>query len=190
MPLVEAGFKGADWPIRLPFEDAPFGRISAAICFDLDFPGLLAQAGEGRATLLLQPAQTWGSDAFRARHLHGNSLRAAENGFTLLRCASDGVSGVVGPRGELLSASRTGSLGEVGFLLGSSLARRDTMYARMPPSLLPGCCAVATLAVCVLLAQERMRLGPFAHAEEKGIKSAGRLGALESAGDFSVNAFT
>ena len=189
VPLVEAHFEGGARPLTLPFEDAPFGRISAAICFDFDFPELMHQASAGGATLLLQPAQTWGSSAFRARHLRGNSLRAAEGGFTLLRCASDGVSGVVGPRGELVSASRTGSSGEAAFLLGP-LARRETLYAQMPPALLSIFCAAATLAACVVLVQERRERGAWAHAEERGLKSAGRLGALESAGDFSVGAFT
>ena len=42
------------------------------------------------------------------RHFGGNALRAVENGFTLFRCSSDGVSGVVGPRGTVWHQVYTG----------------------------------------------------------------------------------
>jgi len=44
--------------------------------------------------LLLQPSWTWG--AILTRHMEGNAVRAVENGFSLLRCSSQGESGVVG----------------------------------------------------------------------------------------------
>ena len=47
--------------------------------------------------LLLQPSWTWG--AILSRHMEGNAVRAVENGFSLLRCSSQGESGVVGGLG-------------------------------------------------------------------------------------------
>ena len=35
---------------------SPYGRLSAAICYDMDFPRLLAQAGALGADLVLSPA--------------------------------------------------------------------------------------------------------------------------------------
>lgn len=80
----------------LPVVDAPgIGRLSGAICFDMDFPGYLRQAGGRRADLLLQPSNTWGP--IGAYHFADNALRAVEGGFTHVRCSSGGFSGVATP---------------------------------------------------------------------------------------------
>ncbi|KAG2501955.1 hypothetical protein HYH03_000453 [Edaphochlamys debaryana] len=106
VPVVEA--QVVPGPPVLPTADSPYGRLGGAICFDLDRPSYIRQAGAARVDLLLQPSWTWG--AVPQRHFAANSLRAVENGFTLLRCSSSGVSGAVSPRGvasqRLLTASR------------------------------------------------------------------------------------
>ena len=51
---------------------------------------------------MLQPSWTW--QALASRHFEGDALRAAENGFTMLRCSSDGESGVVDNTGRILAA--------------------------------------------------------------------------------------
>ena len=43
--------------------------------------------------LVLQPSWTWG--AILSRHMEGDAVRAVENGFSMLRCSSQGESGVV-----------------------------------------------------------------------------------------------
>jgi apolipoprotein N-acyltransferase len=40
---------------RLPVSDMPYGRLTAAICADGDYPRLMHQAGEHRADLVLLP---------------------------------------------------------------------------------------------------------------------------------------
>lgn len=42
---------------RLRELDLPYGRLSAAICNDMDFPNLMAQAGDQQAGLILSPAR-------------------------------------------------------------------------------------------------------------------------------------
>lgn len=44
---------------------------------------------------MIQPSWTWGP--IGTYHQQGNILRAVENGFTLFRCVSQGVSGVFEP---------------------------------------------------------------------------------------------
>ena len=39
--------------------DTPFGRLTSVICFDADFPQLLAQAGELQADIVLDPSNDW-----------------------------------------------------------------------------------------------------------------------------------
>ena len=71
------------------------GMIGGAICFDMDFPQYLRQAGAAGVNLLLQPSNTWGP--IGDYHFRGNALRAVENGFTHVRCSSGGYSGVATP---------------------------------------------------------------------------------------------
>jgi predicted amidohydrolase len=40
----------------IPFADTPFGRIASAICFDMDFPGYIRQAGRKSVDIMLVPA--------------------------------------------------------------------------------------------------------------------------------------
>lgn len=188
VPLVERGFAPPPLPRTLPFEASPWGRISAAVCFDLDFPNLIHQAGAGRADLLLQPAQTWGTPGFVSRHFRGNALRAAENGFTILRCSSDGLSGIAAPSGALLAAAETGAEGVATLEVPSpSAARRDTLYAAMPAGWLQLACGAGTAAAAARLAVERWQKGPLSgEAEEKRDRAAGRVARLEGIGDFGL----
>ena len=71
-------------PAHLPVAVTPYGRLSGAICFDLDHPSYVRAAGAHRADLMLQPSWTWGS--IGPRHFASDMLRAVENGFTLFRC--------------------------------------------------------------------------------------------------------
>ena len=108
VPVVEAGFAAGRGPLQFE-DDAPWGRTAAAICFDADFPALLRSAGGRDVSLLIQTSQTWGGRWFRERHAHGNALHAVENGYTLLRCGSDGVMGVFDSLGRTLAWHATGS---------------------------------------------------------------------------------
>ncbi|CAM0142264.1 hypothetical protein VKS41_002253 [Umbelopsis sp. WA50703] len=80
-------------PNVLQYVDTPdLGRVGVGICFDYNFPSLIDQAGQNKVDLMLQASWTWGP--LGTFHARGNSLRAIENGFTMLRCGSQGMSGV------------------------------------------------------------------------------------------------
>jgi apolipoprotein N-acyltransferase len=97
---VEAG------PLEIPIHNSIYGKLSGSICFDLDYSNTIKQAGEKNVDIFLQPSWTW--NAISTRHFVGNSLRAIENGFTLIRCSSDGESGVVDPKGVFKTRIFTG----------------------------------------------------------------------------------
>ena len=82
--------------------DTPYGRISSIICFDGDFPQLLAQAGALRIDMMLDPSNDW--RAIDPWHTQMASFRAIEQGFNLIRHTSQGLSAAFDYQGRRLAA--------------------------------------------------------------------------------------
>jgi len=82
--------------------DTPYGRVSSIICFDGDFPQLLAQAGALRADVMLDPSNDW--RAIDPWHTQMVSFRAIEQGFNLIRQTSQGLSAAFDYQGRRLAA--------------------------------------------------------------------------------------
>jgi apolipoprotein N-acyltransferase len=82
--------------------DTPYGRLSSIICFDGDFPQLLAQAGALRADVMLDPSNDW--RAIDPWHTQMVSFRAVEQGFNLIRQTSQGLSAAFDYQGRRLAA--------------------------------------------------------------------------------------
>jgi apolipoprotein N-acyltransferase len=88
---------------KIPVADSPFGRLANVICFDLDFPGMIRQAAHAGADLMLAPANDWRE--IDPVHTQAATLRAIENGFSLVRQASHGLAIAVDYEGHVLTAS-------------------------------------------------------------------------------------
>ena len=87
---------------KLRFLDSHYGRIGAAICYDMDFPRLIVHAGTHLTGILLSPASDWrGIDP---RHTEMASFRAIEEGFNLVRQANAGLSAAYDYQGHRLAA--------------------------------------------------------------------------------------
>ena len=82
--------------------DTPYGRLSSIICFDGDFPQLLAQAGVLRVDVMLDPSNDW--RAIDPWHTQMVSFRAVEQGFNLIRQTSQGLSAAFDYQGRRLAA--------------------------------------------------------------------------------------
>lgn len=80
--------------------DTPYGRIASSICYDMDFPNLIHQAGEAEVDIMLTPANDW--KEFAPLHMQMATFRAIENGFSLVRPSSNGFSAAVDYRGRML----------------------------------------------------------------------------------------
>jgi apolipoprotein N-acyltransferase len=78
-----------------------FGRVGVGMGFEMSNPAYMRQAGEDGVDIVLQPL--WSHGGLGRRRFDSDSIRAIENGFTLFRCDSQGVSGVIGPKGEVFS---------------------------------------------------------------------------------------
>lgn len=93
--------------------DSTEGRMSAAICYEMVFPSYIRKAGKSGTEILLAPSSDWRS----VRNIHSRMavMRAVENGFSLLRPTSDGITLAVDPFGRIVGqvdyfASNTSNL--------------------------------------------------------------------------------
>lgn len=81
--------------------DTPYGKLSAIICWDADFPNIVKQAGIQGVDLLFVPSQDW----LGVRDIHAGmaTFRAVENGMSIFRQTGQGVSLVSDPYGKVLN---------------------------------------------------------------------------------------
>jgi apolipoprotein N-acyltransferase len=80
--------------------DTPYGRLSAVICWDADFPNVIRQAGAQDVDLLFVPSNDW----LEVRDIHAGmaTFRAVENGLSIYRQTGSGVSSVIDAYGRTL----------------------------------------------------------------------------------------
>jgi len=81
--------------------DTPYGKIAAVICFDMDFPNLLRQAGEAGVDVMFNPANDW--EEVAPLRMRMAIFRAIENGFSLVRPTSNGFSVAADYHGRVLA---------------------------------------------------------------------------------------
>jgi apolipoprotein N-acyltransferase len=114
----------------LPVADTPYGRLTTAICFDASYPGLLRQAGQKGADILLVPADEpitfeTAQDAAQAVY------RAIENGTSLIRPDGRGISLMTDYQGRVI-ASQNYSASNNGIMLAYvPTAGVSTIYSRI-----------------------------------------------------------
>jgi apolipoprotein N-acyltransferase len=87
---------------RLRALDTPHGRLSSIICFDADFPRVVAQAGALGADIVLDPSNDW--RAIDPWHTQMASFRAIEQGVNLVRHTSQGLSAAFDYEGRVLAS--------------------------------------------------------------------------------------
>ena len=85
----------------LHFADTPYGRISASICFDMDFPSFANQLGSKNIDIMLVPS--WDMVGIKPYHSEVGAFRAVENGFSSVRQVVKGASLAVDYQGNVLA---------------------------------------------------------------------------------------
>jgi apolipoprotein N-acyltransferase len=136
---------------QLPTLDTPYGRIGAAICFDMDHHSYIRQASAQGVDILFAPANTWREVA--EVHADMARMRAVENGFSLLRPASNGLSIAADGYGRPLARSDFWQT-QSGALVTNLPARAiPTVYGRIGDTF--AYAAVAGLSLLVLWALAR-----------------------------------
>jgi apolipoprotein N-acyltransferase len=86
---------------HMPIAETPLGRMTAAICYEGDFPSYIRQATQNRAGILLLPINDW--RGIEDIHLWMAAFRAVENGIPVIRANSIGISAIVDPFGRVLA---------------------------------------------------------------------------------------
>ena len=83
---------------QLQTVDTPYGKLSAVICWDADFPNVIKQAGEQNVDLLFVPSNDW----LGVKDIHAGmaAFRAVENGMSIYRQTGSGVSAVIDAYGR------------------------------------------------------------------------------------------
>ncbi len=83
---------------KIPVIETPYGRIATSICYDADFPSEMQQLADNKADVLLLPSGDWYS--ISPYHTHMAVLRGIENGCSVVRQVSGGLSVAVDYRGK------------------------------------------------------------------------------------------
>jgi apolipoprotein N-acyltransferase len=108
--------------------DSPYGRLATAICFDMDFPGFIRQAGEAHADLFLVPASDW--ETIKSLHHISAVYRAIENGVPMVRATRWGLSTAVDPFGRVLGLVDPFASGDPTMVAQVPVGSVRTLYAR------------------------------------------------------------
>jgi apolipoprotein N-acyltransferase len=81
--------------------DTPYGVLSGAICWDMDYPAIIQQAGLNGTGLFLVPSKDWA--AIDPVHTQMAVFRAIENGMSVVRQTDAGLSIAVDAYGRVLA---------------------------------------------------------------------------------------
>lgn len=87
----------------VPTLSTPYGRIATVICFDEEFPTLLRQASQAGTDLLFVPSNDWPEIA--ATRMQMSVFHAIEQGFSIIRVTSHGLSVAADYQGRVLALS-------------------------------------------------------------------------------------
>lgn len=96
----------------IPAIATPYGKLGVMICFDADFPVLSRQAAARGIDILAVPSNDWA--AITPLHGEMTRMRAIENGFSVVRASSNGLSLIADQKGRVLA--RTNSFEQPGLL--------------------------------------------------------------------------
>ncbi|KAI8139988.1 carbon-nitrogen hydrolase [Fennellomyces sp. T-0311] len=158
VPIVEPITAGNQ---ELQYIDTPeFGRVGAAICYDYTFPWFIRQASDKDIDVMLQASWTWGP--LGTYHSKSNSLRPVENGFMLVRCASQGVSGIYEPILNGIFSQRVAGVSDSAYLFHLPIRRRwRTFYGFTGDAFGVWCVCIGVLVLVSLLLPFRCHSRPF-----------------------------
>lgn len=139
---------------RLKLADTDKGRITGVICYDMDFPSYIRQSASLKSDLLLAPSNDW--PEIVNTHAKMARLRAIENGVSLLRPTSSGMSIAVDPYGRIVSCVDDFQSAGAPLVAVLPMQSVKTLYASMG-DILTWICAISGIALFVMGVISRIR---------------------------------
>ena len=91
------------YDFEIPTIDTPYGRLAGVICCDLDFPYVIRQVSQKGVDILLNPSFEPTSENIVA-HSQMAPFGAIENGMSIFRPTSMGISLAIDPYGRILGS--------------------------------------------------------------------------------------
>jgi apolipoprotein N-acyltransferase len=143
----------------IPIVATPFGKLALGICYDLDFPGLIRQAGQAHADLMIVPALDWAS--IDPGHTRMALFRAIENGFSLVRQTDHGLSAAADHQGRMLAAMDYFTTSDRVMRAHVPTHGVRTVYARIGDVFAWGCIVALCVFAVMPLLGARMRRRQF-----------------------------
>jgi apolipoprotein N-acyltransferase len=135
---------------RVPVADTPYGRIANVICYDADFPDMMRT----RADIMLVPSHDW--KEYGGSHTQKASLRAIEDGYSVVRQDSEGVSTAFDDQGHVLATTDYFTTGQQTMVAYVPTHGITTIYDRIGDTFVWLClAAVVALAVTALARPQR-----------------------------------
>ncbi|MBN2347390.1 MAG: hypothetical protein JXJ22_01050 [Bacteroidales bacterium] len=89
----------------IPYIDTEYGRLGNVICYDMDFPEFIKQAGRHAVDIMLVPAYDWAE--ITPLHPQMAAFEAIQNGFSLLRPNGKGLSAAYDYLGNVIARFET-----------------------------------------------------------------------------------
>ncbi|WP_020597045.1 nitrilase-related carbon-nitrogen hydrolase [Spirosoma panaciterrae] len=143
VPIAEPSRPGNG---QIPALATPYGTLAPSICYDADHATTMQQLGQKRVGLLLLPSGDW--HAIAPYHSYMAVFRAVENGCSLVRQVSGGLSIFTDYRGKILASHNAYSPGDNLTVARVPVQSVPTLYSRFGDWL--AYAAMALLAVFIL----------------------------------------
>lgn len=148
VPLAEHSKPGDG---KIPVIETPYGNISTSICYDADFPKTMQQLSTDKTGLLLLPSGDWYSIA--PFHSYMASFRAIENGTSLFRQVSGGLSIAIDYRGKVYGQKNFFDAGDKFTMANIPVQHVATIYGVIGDSFALICMAYSAFVIIYLSAK-------------------------------------
>ena len=116
----DLGFLPGPGPRTLPLPGFP--DVGVQICYEMIFPGEVAEPGRRPAWLMQPSNDSWYGSWMQPQHVDQARLRAIEEGLPVARATPNGTSALIDPRGRVLAALGPRAQGVISAALPAALA--------------------------------------------------------------------
>ncbi|HLL42780.1 MAG TPA: nitrilase-related carbon-nitrogen hydrolase [Segetibacter sp.] len=146
VPFAERSVPGDG---KIPAITTSYGTISPSICYDADIPSTMRQLGKNKVDILLLPSGDWYDIA--PYHSYMAAFRGIENGCTVVRQVSGGLSLVTDYRGEIQMSFDFYKPGKKFWIADIKTGHTSTIYSTIGDAFAYFCISITVAALLFLL---------------------------------------